>query len=84
MEGAGGEYTATVDLGTGGFFKSISTLGEWQPQYGTDATGTWSGGPLFVNDGTGSDPDAIPEPDAAGTYVVSINTNTMTYTVTAK
>ena len=78
------EYTATVDLGTGGFFKAVTIIGAWQPQYGTELCAAWDSGILLLNDGTGSDPEGIPEPDVAGTYVVSINTNTMTYTVAAK
>lgn len=84
MDGTAGEYTATVDLGTGGFFKAVTTVGAWQPQYGTEAGAAWDSGILLLNDGTGSDPEGIPEPSAAGTYTVSINTNTMTYTVAAK
>jgi hypothetical protein len=85
MTGTNGVYSITSTLGgTGKFIKFITVLGQWQPQYGTDATGTSTGGPLFVNDGTGSDPASIPCPDAAGTYTIGVNTNTMTYTISAK
>ena len=83
MDGTGGVYTITTDLPGAGGIKFVTTPGAWQPQYGTDATGTWESGPLFVNDGTGSDPDPVPGPAAAGTYTINVNTNTMTYSVVA-
>jgi hypothetical protein len=82
MEGSDGVYTLTTELfddGTEGI-KFITVLGQWQPQYGTDETGTTTGGPLFVNDGTGSDPSAVPCPPN-GNYTVTVNTNDMTYTI---
>ena len=84
MEGTGGVYTKTTTLnGTGTAIKFLTTPGQWQPQYGTDATGTSTGGILLLNDGTGSDPDNIPVPDTAGEYLVTVNTNDMTYTIAA-
>ncbi len=83
MQGSDGNYTITTDFTVGGGFKFITDLGQWQPQYGTDATGTFASGPLFLNDGTGTDPANIPGPDAAGTYLVTVDTNGMTYTITA-
>ena len=83
MDGSDGLYTITAPLnGAGTEIKFITTLGEWQPQYGTDATGTSTGGPLAVN-GDGGDPDGIPVPDAVGNYLITVNTNDMTYTIAA-
>jgi hypothetical protein len=83
VEGTDGVYSITTEFPGGGGIKFITTIGEWQPQYGTDATGTWESGPLFVNDGTGSDPEPIPGPAAAGNYTITVNTNDMTYTMVA-
>lgn len=79
LNGTGGVYTLTADLiGGGEGIKFISVLGQWQPQYGMGA----NPGELAVNDGTGSDPSAVPV-DADGTYNITVNTNDMTYTVVA-
>ena len=83
VSGTNDVYTITTDLPGGGYIKFITVLGQWQPQYGTDATGTSTGGPLFVNDGTGSDPDAIPAPADAGTYTITADLVNMTYTIEA-
>jgi hypothetical protein len=83
MTGTDGSYSITSVLPGGGEIKFITVLGQWQPQYGTDATGTSTSGPLFVNDGTGSDPAGIPAPAEAGTYLIEVDTNAMTYTITA-
>ncbi|NPD46764.1 MULTISPECIES: SusF/SusE family outer membrane protein [unclassified Lentimicrobium] len=77
FNGTGGVYTLTADLIAGGEgIKFISVLGQWQPQYGMGA----NAGELAVNDGTGTDPAAIPV-EADGTYVITVNTNDMTYSV---
>jgi hypothetical protein len=79
MEGTDGVYTITADLiADSEGIKFITTLGQWQPQYGMgDAAGV-----LAVNDGTGDDPLAVPV-DADGTYDITVNTNDMTYSVVA-
>lgn len=85
MSGTGGVYTITTALTSGANIKFITTLGQWAPMYGTDANGTSSSGNLVYrpteND---TDPASIPTPDTDGTYTVSINTNDLTYTITAK
>jgi len=81
MTGTAGVYYIATALTPASELKFISTLGQWQPQYGTDATGTSTGGPVFVNDGTGTDPASIPTPATAGFYVVTLNINDMTYTI---
>ncbi|MBN1340251.1 MAG: SusF/SusE family outer membrane protein, partial [Bacteroidales bacterium] len=83
MTGTNGEYTITLDLPGGGYIKFLEVLGQWAPQYGTDANGTSTGGNLVYRP-TENDPDppAIPGPAAAGTYIITANTNTLTYTIT--
>jgi hypothetical protein len=83
MTGTAGVYSITTNLlGAGKFIKSITTPGQWAPMYGTDAAGTNTGGTLVYR-ATESDPDpsSIPCPDAEGKYCVTINTNTLTYTI---
>jgi len=83
MLGTGGVYTITTDLaGAGKYLKFIVSLGQWTPQFGTDATGTSTGGYLVYrpNENT-PDPPAIPAPNAVGTYVITANTNDLTYTI---
>lgn len=84
--GAGGVYGLKTTLGgTGKFIKLITTLGQWAPMYGTDATGTSAGGPLVFRATEGDpDPASIPVPDAAGDYMVTIDITGMTYTIVAK
>ena len=71
-------YSITMNFVPGKQYKFLSTLGQWQPQYGgKDA----NGGDLGYNLGGGSDPDAIPTPAVAGTYKVTVNFKTGKYTV---
>jgi hypothetical protein len=83
LSGTGGNYTITTTLGGAGkYIKFITTLGQWAPQYGTDGTGTSTGGPLvFRPTESEPDPSAIPCPEAAGDYVITVNTNALTYTI---
>lgn len=83
LTGTGGVYTITTELqGAGKFIKFIVTLGQWAPQYGTDGNGTSTGGNLVYRpDENTPDPPAIPCPDAVGSYVISVNTNDLTYTI---
>ena len=83
LNGTGGEYTLTADLTGGGYLKFITTLGQWAPMYGTDDSGTAAAGTLVFRE-TESDPDPASIPvDADGSYVITVNTNDMTYTVVA-
>lgn len=85
MSGSNGEYTITTQLqGAGKYIKFITTLGQWAPMYGTDANGTSTSGNLVYR-ATESDPDpaSIPAPAEVGNYTISINTNTLTYTIAA-
>ncbi len=78
-----GVFEITTTLGGSGlFFKFIETLGQWAPQYGTDANGTGDGGTLvFRPTESEPDPPAIPCPLAAGTYTITVNLASMTYSV---
>jgi hypothetical protein len=81
--GTDGNYTITTTLGGAGkFIKFITTLGQWAPMYGTDGTGTSTAGPLVYRPTEGDpDPASIPCPDAAGEYVITVNTTALTYTI---
>ncbi len=83
MTGTAGIYSITTTLGAAKSIKFITTLGQWAPMYGTNASGTNTGGPLVYR-ATESDPDPtnIPTPATEGKYCVTINTNTLTYTIT--
>jgi hypothetical protein len=72
------EYTITMSFVSGRFYKFLSTLNQWQPQYGgKDA----NGGDFSANMGGGSDPDAIPTPSVSGNYKITLNFVTGKYTV---
>jgi hypothetical protein len=69
--------------GSGKFFKFIETLGQWAPQYGTDDFGTSDGGNLIFRPTEAvPDPKAMPCPATAGSYKITVNLASMTYTVT--
>lgn len=81
-----GLYTSfvdTVSFVSGRQYKFLSTLGAWQPQYGAAPGSGYNGngGDLGANMGSGSDPDAIPTPNDAGSYRVTVNFKTGKYTV---
>lgn len=73
-----GEYYIIMNFQSGKFYKFLSTMGAWQPQYGGNNA---SGGDIGYNLGGGSDPDAIPTPSESGTYKVTLNFTTGKYTV---
>lgn len=72
------EYTITMNFVPGKFYKFLSTLTQWQPQYGGKEA---NGGDFSANMGGGSDPDAIPTPSVAGSYKITLNFVTGKYTV---
>lgn len=81
------EYSFTMSMAPGKYYKFLTTPGFWQPQYGlkTGSGGTSSSGELGLNNQTPqypSDPDAIPTPSTAGTYKINVNFKTGKYTVT--
>jgi hypothetical protein len=71
-------FQKTMAMTPGKYYKLLNTNGAWQPQFGGSSA---SAGPLGVNYGATSDPDAIPTPAVAGNYTVTVNLYTMTYTV---
>lgn len=85
MTGSDGVYSITTTLyGGGKWIKFITTLGQWAPMYGTDAQGTSTSGNLVYRP-TESDPDpaSIPTPETEGVYTITINTNDLTYHISA-
>ncbi|MBU2650393.1 MAG: SusE domain-containing protein [Bacteroidetes bacterium] len=66
--------------GTDQFIKFISILGQWAPQWGTDATGTPESG-ILVYRPTESvpDPAAIPVGETEGNYYIEADTIGLTY-----
>lgn len=64
------EYSLIVNLTPGLQIKFLSTLGNWQPQYGL-ATGQ-PVGTLGANMGGGNDPTEIATPDIPGTYKITV------------
>ena len=73
------EYYIIQHFTSGKQYKFLSTLGQWQPQYGGSSK---TGGNIGYNMGGGTDPDAIPTPDDEGDYKVDLNFKTGIYTVT--
>lgn len=71
-------YSIVYNFVPGKQYKFLSTQNQWQPQYGGSSS---TGGDIGYNMGTGSDPAAIPTPDVAGTYKVTLNFKTGKYTV---
>jgi len=69
-----------LDPAAGNFYKFISVLGAWAPQWGTDATGTPEEGPLIYRpDEATPDPTALPVPLVAGNYYIEADTVGLTY-----
>jgi starch-binding outer membrane protein SusE/F len=79
------EYSIVMNFSPGFYYKFLSTLTQWQPQYGISklagASGNAGGGDIGYNFGPQGDPDAIPTPATAGTYKVTLNFKTGKYTV---
>ena len=71
------EYTITLPLTPGKNIKFLSVNGQWQPQFGMGATP----GTLGANYGSGGDPNTIPTPAVAGTYKITVNFATNSYTI---
>jgi hypothetical protein len=70
----------TLDPASGDWFKFISVLGQWAPQWGTDDTGTGEQGPLVYRPDEGvPDPPAMPVPGVAGSYYIEADTALLEY-----
>ena len=80
---SGGKFSIVATLTTGNELKFISDLGAWAPQWGTDDTGTSSGGPLVYRPTEDiTDPPSIPSPSITGQYLIEADTAAMIYTIT--
>jgi starch-binding outer membrane protein SusE/F len=79
------KYEITMPFTPGKQYKFLTKPGNWQPQYGLPVGNTNDGtngpAPLALNDGTGSDPDAIPTPAVAGNYKITVDLANNTFTV---
>ena len=74
------EYTITLALTPGKFFKFLSVSGQWQPQFGL--ANNISNGNLSSSYVNGVDADNnIPTPNTAGTYKITVNFATNSYTI---
>ncbi|MBY0478186.1 MAG: SusE domain-containing protein [Chitinophagaceae bacterium] len=73
-----GLFEITITLAPGKLYKFLSSPGNWQPQFGGSSA---TGGTLGANYGGGGDPDAVPTPATAGSYKITVNFITGTYTV---
>lgn len=78
----GGKFARVEALAQTGdnWFKFLSMLGAWAPQWGTDATGTLESGPLVYRpDEQTADPPSIPFSGDAGNYYIMADTANLTY-----
>ncbi len=83
-----GTYAIVVELSGGDFFKFISVLGQWAPQWGTDDNpptvddeGVIIGNLVYRPDEGVADPPAIPRPEEAGDYRVVADTIGLQYRI---
>lgn len=75
--------TSTLTAGNDMFVKFIADLGQWAPQWGTDANGTSEAGNLVYRPTEDvPDPAAIPAPDVTGEYLIIADTSSLTYSIT--
>jgi hypothetical protein len=78
-----GHFTLTTTLNATGGMKFLEVSGAWAPQWGTDAEGTSGFGNLIYRPTESvPDPTNIPTP-GAGTYTITLNLVTQTYTIVA-
>jgi len=75
-----GIFTITTTLTAGGM-KFLEVLGQWAPQWGTDASGTGNFGPLIYRPTESvPDPAEVPSP-GSGTYTITVNLITKEYKI---
>ena len=79
------KFTLVTSLNAEGGMKFLEVSGAWAPQWGTNDEGTAQSGTLVYrpteND---EDPPVIPAPGTAGEYLIEVNLQTMSYTITAQ
>lgn len=77
-------YKIVATLSGGGkWIKAFEVPGQWAPQWGTDATGTFESGPLVYRPTEAvPDPPAIPTPAEPGDYLIIFDLVNQVYTVT--
>ncbi len=64
------------------YYKAIVVLGQWAPQWGTDANATWESGILIYRPTEDvPDPAALPAPPEAGDYLITFDLTNEVYTV---
>lgn len=71
-------FTINIDFTAGGGYKLIQTLGDWSTQFHMLSGGTSLAGEFEQKD----DNPSFSNPTPAGTYKITVNFATMTYTVT--
>jgi starch-binding outer membrane protein SusE/F len=71
-------FTINVDFAAGGGYKLIQTLGDWSTQFHMLSGGTSLAGEFEQKDAN----PGFSNPTPAGTYKITVNFATMTYTVT--
>lgn len=64
------KFTISIMLTSGKAYKFLEKQGAWQPQWGGCPP---TGGNISVNDGTGSDPDAIGTPPVTSTKTIIVD-----------
>jgi len=74
------EYYIVATLAPGFYYKFLSTLNQWQPQYGGSSDTGGDIGYNFALPGQ-TDPPAMPTPAVAGSYKITLNFKTGKYTV---
>ncbi|MDD5508919.1 MAG: SusE domain-containing protein [Bacteroidales bacterium] len=82
MEHIGSGKFARVEFldSAGDWFKFLSMLGAWAPQWGTDATGTLESGPLVYRpDEATPDPPSVPMGSTSGNYYIEADTLLLEY-----
>ncbi len=77
-----GLYGITAHLKSGKYLKFIHTLKQWAPQWGTNASGTNTGGSLVYRPTESvADPASIPSPTVEGDYRIEADIVKLTYSI---
>lgn len=80
---AAGKFSLVANLNATGGIKLLVNQGAWAPQYGRDENGTWSEGNLMFRPTEDvTDPEFIPAPEEAGSYLIEVDLARNSYKVT--